>query len=100
MGKKSRYSAVACNYGIATKCKGFVNSATMKEPNMCRPCWQSKHAASLNAVKNRWSVRGLKKKLMKIPIRKWTDYVEKIHNNSYDKKKGEKSEKARYHRRN
>jgi len=75
MGKrKSRYKAVACNYRIAKGCKGFVNSATMKEPNMCHACWQKKHAKELNKRKDFWSQKGSKRKMMKVPVELWNKY--------------------------
>lgn len=72
--RKSRYSATSCDYGIADKCRGFVNFNTMKEPNMCHPCWQKKHAKKLNQRHNFWSREGSKRKMMQMPIELWNKY--------------------------
>jgi hypothetical protein len=74
MGKgsrKSRYHPGPCNYQIADGCKGFVNTKTAREENMCHACWQKKHAKRLNQRHNFWSFEGSKKKMMRIPIRLW-----------------------------
>ena len=69
--RKSRYRTVQCVHGMAPNCAGYVNANTMKEPNMCNACWQSKHAKQLNSQRNIWSFEGSKRKLMELPISRW-----------------------------
>lgn len=74
MGRKSNRHTTWCKMvdteDAADGCRRKANVATMKE-DMCIPCWQKKHAKSLNKRKNMWSFEGSKKRLMEIPIDDW-----------------------------